>query len=168
MQNHSIIVCGADELDSFSTATHIIRIVNPKVGDSRPKWFKGDYLQLNFGDVVSDADAHEFNTLPPTINDICQTLEFSRQAWKVNNATVLVSCDYGASRSPALAYVIWADKIGPGRELEAFTHIIDIRPEAIPNNLVVSLGDMVLKRNNALTKPLKDFNQSIMANLGLL
>lgn len=168
MQNHSIIVCGADKLDSFSTATHIIRIVNPKVGDSRPKWFKGDFLQLSFGDVVSDADAEAYNTRPATINDICQSLEFSRQAWTVSNSTVLVSCDYGASRSPALAYVILADKMGPGRELEAFTHIINIRPEAMPNILVVSLGDLVLKRNNALTKPLRDFNQSIMTTLGLL
>ncbi len=168
MQNQSIIVCGADELDNFSKATHIIRIVNPKVGASKPVWFKGDFLQLSFGDVVSDADAHAYNTLPPTVDDIYQALDFSRKAWAVSNSTLLVSCDYGASRSPALAYVIWADKMGPGRELEAFTHIINIRPEAVPNILVVSLGDMVLKRNNSLTKPLSEFNQSIMEALGLL
>ncbi len=168
MLSHAIYVCGADQLDSFTSATHIIRIVNPTVGDLRPAWFNGDYLQLNFGDVISKADARAYNTRPARTKDILLSLDFSRRAWMANNATVLVSCDYGASRSPALAYVLWADKLGLGRELEAFTHILNIRAEAVPNNLVVSLGDFVLNRNKSLIEPLNEFNQSIMASLGLL
>ena len=167
MEDQTIAVCAAEEINRFTAVTDLIRIVNPSVQASKPSWFNGDYLQLNFGDVISEVDARSCNTHAPNINDIQSALEFTRNAWMNNNAMVVVSCDYGASRSPALAYVLWADKLGVGRELEAFTHILNIRPEAVPNNLVVYLGDLVLKRNNSLLKPLYDFNKMMMKSLGL-
>jgi predicted protein tyrosine phosphatase len=162
-----IAICGSDELNHYKgqSFTHIIKIVNPGVSNVRPPWFLGEYLPLSFGDVVSNADAQNYNTIAPSIEDIQSALDFSRKALSIEKSSIIVSCDYGASRSPALAYVIWADKLGPGREQEAFDYIMSMSPEAVPNNLVVALGDLLLKRNGALTKPLQNLNISIIASI---
>ena len=99
------------------------------------------------------------------MHDIQQGVEFWRRAWAVPGSKILVSCDHGASRSPALAYVFIADQLGPGREAEAFSVTLDIRSIAVPNGLVVRLGDKVLQRNGALLAPLKDFYAKINAEL---
>ena len=64
-------------------------------------------------------------------------------------------CDQGASRSPALAYVFLADQLGSGREASALELVIKIRPTAVPNRLVVQLGDVLLDRDGALLTPLR-------------
>jgi len=77
----------------------------------------------------------------------------------------LVSCAYGASRSPALAYVFIADQLGAGRETEAFRMILSLRPNAVPNGLVVRIGDALLKRGGALLQPLQELYEKINAEL---
>src|SRR5689334_5575730 len=67
-----------------------------------------------------------------------------------SESKILVSCDQGASRSPALAYVFIADQYGMGRETEAFN---------------LRLGDTFLKRGGALLSPLKAFYARINAEL---
>ena len=99
------------------------------------------------------------------MEDIQRAVSFFRDAWAVVDSRILVSCDYGASRSPALAYLFIADQLGPGREAEAFSLTLDIRPVAVPNSLVVRLGDQFLRRDGALVTPLKDFYAKINAEL---
>src|SRR6478736_9862584 len=107
-----------------------------------------------FGDVVSEADARTLKTTAPSMDDIQRALQFFRNACSDPNSKILVSCDYGASRSPALAYVFIADQLSVGQESEAFRLLLEIRPDAVPNGLVVRLGDAYLKRGGALTAPL--------------
>ena len=161
--NNMLIICGADEIGNYcqSGVTHIICIRNPRAANIPPEWFTGEYLQLNFGDVNSESDAKAYNSRAPNTEDILTALEFSRKAWADEAAIILVSCNYGASRSPALAYVLWADKIGQGNEKDALAHILDIRPQAVPNNYVVELGDSLLGRNGELIAALKDFNDEL-------
>jgi predicted protein tyrosine phosphatase len=143
----------------------LISVANPGAGLQKPTWFKGEHLQLWFGDVISEADAKRCKTSAPSIKDVEQALEFFRGAWVARNSKILVSCDQGASRSPALAYLFIADQLGPGREAEAFRVTLDVRSVAVPNGLVVRLGDTVLHRNGALLAPLKDFYAKINAEL---
>ena len=140
-------------------------IANPGAVVSTPQWFKGDHLQLWFGDVTSEADAKRWKTKAPTIEDIQQAVDFFRKAWAMGNSKILVSCDYGASRSPALAYLFIADQFGAGREAEAFSLMMNIRSGAVPNGLVVRLGDAYLKRGGSLLAPLKDFNAKLNVEL---
>ena len=114
-------------------------------------------MQLWFGDVTSEADAKRCHTKAPTIRDVQDALAFFRESYLHPSFKILVSCEYGASRSPALAYVLLADKGGAGNEPKAFQHLMAIRPTAVPNSLVVKLGDIVLDRRGALLKPLKEF-----------
>ena len=92
-------------------------------------------------------------------------MEFFRGAWLVRDSKILVSCDQGASRSPALAYLFIADQFGAGRETEAFSLVLAIRSVAVPNGLVVRLGDVFLKRGGAVLAPLKEFYAKINAEL---
>jgi predicted protein tyrosine phosphatase len=160
-----LFVCGARELVKSSAITHLLTITNPGVPANKPSWFHGEHLQLWFGDVVSEADAKQCRTKAPTIPDIEQALGFLRQAWSLSKSRILISCDYGASRSAALAYVFAADCLGAGREQEALDLILKIRPEAVPNKMVVELGDMVLKRGGALLGPVKKLYSQINAEI---
>jgi len=118
-----------------------------------------------FGDVASEADAKTWMTTPPTAEDIRRAIEFFRAACNVPGSKLLVSCDYGASRSPALAYLFIADQFGPGREGEAFGLMLSLRPGAVPNRLVVRLGDAFLNRRGALVQPLKELYAKLNAEL---
>ena len=154
-----VFICGVDERDKFQSqqVTHLITIGNPGVSSSKPIWLNGPQLHLIFGDVVSEADANRYRTKAATPKDIQQAIEFFRAACKTVESRVLISCNYGASRSPALAYVVIADQLGPGRELEALRLILQIRPNAAPNRLIVELGDKLLQREGALLQPLNAF-----------
>ena len=152
-----VFICGQNERDDYDCRqiTHLVTVANPGVNSTRPSWFAGKHVELWFGDVASEADAASYNTTAPGINDIERALSFFRAAWAGGNAKILVTCDYGASRSPALAYICIADCLGPGREADAFNAMLDIRPDAVPNGLVVRLGDIFLERKGALFEPLK-------------
>ena len=159
-KQHSIRVCSADELHCYSTKmiTHLITVTNSGANNRPPEWFNGEHLALGFGDVVSEKDARQCNAKAATSNDIRQAIVFFRAARKQQETvSLLITCDYGASRSPALAYVLLADQYGAGYEVDALNTLLAIRPDAVPNLLVVSLGDQLLRRNGALIAPLQDY-----------
>jgi predicted protein tyrosine phosphatase len=124
-------------------------------------WFRGARLQLWFGDVISEVDAKRCGTKAPTITDVREALIFFRDAWRAAKTKILIQCDYGASRSPALAYVCVADQLGAGQESVAFEIVMKIRPNAVPNKLVVELGDQELARNGGLLQPLRELYSKI-------
>ncbi len=164
-KQHRIRVCGADEVDSFSAnrLTHLITIANPGMVKRPPDWFIGDHLALSFGDVVSEKDARQCNTKAATSDDIRQSIVFFRATRKQQEtASLLITCDYGASRSPALAYVLLADQYGGGYESDALNTLLAIRPVAVPNLLVAVLGDQLLRRNGALLATLKEYFSRII------
>ena len=97
--------------------------------------------------------------------DVRRGVEIFRSVWKSADSRVLVSCDYGASRSPALAYVCVADQLGPNHVSEALSLIMKIRPGAVPNKLVTEFGDVVLERKGALLKPLNKFDRYLNEEL---
>ena len=154
-----VFICGIDEREKFRSQqiTHIISIANPGAVFEKPSWFGGEHIQLWFGDVASEADAERCHTKAPTAQDVQEAIAFFRKSYVHPRFKILVSCDYGASRSPALAYVLLADKYGAGHEPEAFQHVMSIRPTAVPNSLVIRLGDAALDRHGDLLKPLKEF-----------
>jgi predicted protein tyrosine phosphatase len=87
---------------------------------------------------------------------------------KKPNCSKIVSRDYGASRSPALAYVCLADRLGAGNECEALNRILYLRPEAVPNSLVVKIGVFLLKRDGALMTPLRRLYDDIASHEDLI
>jgi predicted protein tyrosine phosphatase len=162
-----LFICGADERAGYESRqiSHLVSIANSGAAPSKPAWFGGAHLQLWFGDVISEADAKRCNTIAPSVEDIQRAVEFVRGAWVARDSKILISCDQGASRSPAMAYVLIADQYGAGHEAEAFSRMLEIRPVAVPNGLVVRLGDTFLRRGGALLAPLKELYAKINAEL---
>jgi len=165
-----LFICGADEVDRYRARgiTHLIRIVNPGFDSFSPEWFTQEYLQLAFGDVVSEADAKACRTKAPDLNDIRRAIVFSRMAFRDKESRLLISCDYGASRSPALAFVILSDQMGPGLECQALEEILRIRPDAVPNSIVVMIGDRLLGRQGNLMDALRILYGDIQSSLELI
>lgn len=158
-----IHICSYSERDNYRSQqiTHLITIANPGADNVPPAWFVGDHLPLWFGDVVSEVDARQCRTKAVSSDDIKQAIIFYRVSRQQRNCNILISCDYGASRSPALAYVLLADQYGQGGEAEAFNEVLLIRLEAIPNKLVVELADQLLGRQGQLVAPLRKYFKSV-------
>jgi len=162
-----LLICGADERNKCgrSAVTHIVSVANPGASSSSPSWFTGAHLQLWFGDVVSEEDAKRCKSRASTSEDIQNAIGFFRKAWRESRSRILVTCDYGASRSPALACVFIADQLGIGREAEAFDVLLGLRPDCLPNGLVIRLGDSCLNRQGALLAPFKTFQAKVNTEL---
>jgi predicted protein tyrosine phosphatase len=160
-------ICAVDKVDGFidKSPTHLISIRNPGSPSARPVWFKGHFLELFFGDVVSEADAQVCRTMAPNVKHIGDAIHFSSAAFDSLSAKMLIFCDYGASRSPALGYVVLAALAGAGHETECFQHLVDICPNAVPNLYVVRLGDSYLSRKGALLAPCQNYVRKLFQGL---
>jgi predicted protein tyrosine phosphatase len=162
-------ICGSADRDLHCEKgiTHLIVVANPGAVASKPVRFHGAFLSLYFGDVVSEADAKLCKTRPPTKDDILRAIELFREAWRVTGSKILVSCDYGASRSPALAYLFIADVLGNEQEADALKLTLELCPGAVPNGMVVRLGDKLLERRGALLETVRKLYNEISAELSL-
>ena len=110
-----LVICGEHEIERFkdSGINHIVSVSNPGGTASIPNWFHGDRLELQFGDVISEADAASLGTEPPTVDDVRKAIDFFSRAWSSGSKGILIHCNYGASRSPALAFVGLAHQAWP-------------------------------------------------------
>lgn len=82
----------------------------------------------------------------PTPEHVAQAFDFARGC----TGPLLVHCHAGISRSGALGYAFWADRLGLGHEQEALDHLLEQRPEAVPNARLVRFADDFLGRSGAL------------------
>jgi len=82
----------------------------------------------------------------PTMNDIRQVLEFTETF--TDEDKVLIHCHGGLCRSTSVA-VLALIQHGATPE-EAIDKVIEVRPPAWPNELIISLGDVALKQDGAL------------------
>lgn len=162
-----LAICGSAERDFHCEkgVTHVIVVANPGAVAFKPATFDGAFLPLYFGDVISEADAKLCKTSAPTGKDVQEAIDFFRGAWRVADSKILVSCDYGASRSPALAYLLIADVLGLGQEPDALKLTLELCPGAIPNGMVVRLGDTLLQRQGALLDTVRKLYNEISAEL---
>lgn len=68
---------------------------------------------------------------------------------------VYCHCNAGISRSTAVAYILRCIWQGPGGEEECLEAVIDDRPEAEPNKLLVQYADELLRRKGRMLAALK-------------
>jgi predicted protein tyrosine phosphatase len=158
-----LIICGADEVSNYRlhNITHILSVTCPEAYVVRPTWFTGEHLELYFGDVISESDAAQSKTIAPSLEGVERAMDFMGHAWSVSSSKVLIHCDYGVTRSPALAYVALTNEMGEGSEASALEKVLDIQPSAVPNKLVVLLGDTFLQRDGALLIPLYELYKQV-------
>lgn len=139
-----ITVCGLAELPQRikGDETHWLCLLWKKEGKPIP-FDHIDFEFLHFRDVAmpgpeSCAEEH-----------IARMLSFGERVHADPNSRLLVNCHAGVSRSTAAAATLMAQH-APGKEREAFMRLAEVRPAALPNNLIVQIADRMLGRNGAL------------------
>lgn len=84
----------------------------------------------------------------PTYEQIAEILTFAQSIDR--SSSVLVHCWAGISRSTAVAYAVLCQIADPGTEKECLSLVQRIRPQAVPNSLIVTLAEAVLERNGTM------------------
>lgn len=111
------------------------------------------HMVLKFEDV----DSERFGYATASRDQVREAIEFGREH---ADGTLLVHCMHGVGRSAACALAIIADRMGPGRETEAVTELIAMRPDATPNLIVVYHADDILGSGGALKAAVTAFEAS--------
>jgi predicted protein tyrosine phosphatase len=101
------------------------------------------HLVLGFEDVDDD----RLGVVVATETQVRTALEFSRAHAQ---GSLLIHCYHGLGRSTAVALAVLADRSGPGCEESSLQELLQQRPNATPNLVVVKLADAILGRAGAL------------------
>jgi predicted protein tyrosine phosphatase len=150
-------ICGLDELATLSSgATHILSILDPDFPDphSAAVEFQAR-LCLRFHDIITP----EPGLIAPEPRHINELLAFGRGVRPSNAPHLLVHCHMGVSRSPAAMAALLAQANPEADERALISHIADLRPQAWPNLLMVTLADEQLHRGGRLVAALKPLYQ---------
>jgi predicted protein tyrosine phosphatase len=155
-----VSICGREEIPEFEDQgiTHLLSIDNPGDPTPTPSEFDGVHWNISFNDIATQAEAIEFDATLPEMQDVQQVLDYAescQQASQVQPVHLLVHCMAGVSRSTAAAYAMISSMFGEGREHDALKHILEIRPQASPNPLMVKHADAILKRNGKMLEAIK-------------
>jgi predicted protein tyrosine phosphatase len=99
-------------------------------------------LKLTFFDYVPRLNYPPIHLrpYPPNIEDINRVINFTHHKIKPVLAAqpeVLIHCEVGVSRSPAIAQIV-LQELGM-TEREAREKVLEVRPQAVPNEFVLSL-----------------------------
>ena len=115
-------------------------------------------LKLSFDDIGLPEYGH---FIGPTMSQISDAIEFGRSILAGRHLfdgpgaappLIVVHCEYGKSRSAAIALALLADNFGVGRERDAVNALMrnDVENRMHPNPLVVNLADACLFRYGRL------------------
>lgn len=96
---------------------------------------------------LEDLDHPDTDFALPREEHVQAAIEFGRRH---TSGSLLVHCRAGIARSTAVALAIIADRDGKGREEESVRQLLDIRPEAAPNLMMLRMADTILDRGGAL------------------
>ena len=163
---YRLSVCGKDEVENYADAsvTHLLSLEDPHIAKTTPSWFRGIHVQLQFHDVESLADALAWGAVAPTRSDVAEILKFGKECLATSRRQpvhLLVHCQVGASRSPAAGFALVAQAFGRGRSREALKQLLQLRPVAAPNVLIVRFADELLGRRGELLRALVPLRHDI-------
>jgi predicted protein tyrosine phosphatase len=121
-----------------------------------------EHLILRFVDLDAPLPApycHLGRNRLASVDDISSALDFARDKEKL-----LIHCEAGIGRSPALCYVILCDRYGPGGEEQALYDLLAMQRNASPNLHVIALGDKILARHGKMVEVVEEWYKSTPAN----
>lgn len=147
----SQVVCGLDELASHSRwdPTDVLSILDPEQPEppGLALCSPGRMLRLHFHDAIEPLPGMKL----PTARDVGRILEFGAGLGPA--VRLLIHCHYGISRSAAaLAMLIARDPLLSGDEV--FSRLLEVRPRAWPNSLMLRHADALLGRGGELIQAL--------------
>ncbi|MFL5193447.1 MAG: tyrosine phosphatase family protein [Microvirga sp.] len=154
-----LTICGISELTDQRerSVTHVLSILDPDHPD--PEAF-GAYdphhrTILRFQDIIHPIPG----MIPPAPRDVEAILRFGDELTdgraEQAEGHLLVHCHMGVSRSTAAMLTLMAQANPDESEDRLFERLVEIRPQAWPNSLMVDFADELLSRKGRLTEALR-------------
>jgi predicted protein tyrosine phosphatase len=143
--------------------THLISVIEPKYHSIIPDLgIPQERRLLLVCDDTSDPDPDEWSPRPPTKKLVAEGLAFAQSL--PEDASLLVHCYAGVSRSVALAYAVLCQAYPTKNEKSVLHQVLMLRRSAIPNPLIVAYADELLERyghmNEAVVGYLRTLRES--------
>lgn len=166
-------ICGKHQIDRFAGAqvTHLLSLEDPHTPKTTPAWFKGEHVQLHLHDLDTPGGANTLQSVVPTKEHVREILRVgaacltTAQAKAASSPQVhlLIHCYAGISRSTAAAFAITTQAVGVEHAEDALAFVLQIRPEAFPNPLIVRHADRLLDGKGKLIAALEPLRQRFSA-----
>lgn len=149
-----LTICGEPEIAcTLDRHTHAVSIMDPGLtADLGGTLAEANILRLNFHDLDAPLPPDHPAVLAlqrigqsivmPAAAHVRAILAFGGQL--PPGARVLIHCMAGISRSTAAAWILGV-QAAPGRERDILAHIRRLRPQAMPNRLMVAIADRMLE-----------------------
>lgn len=136
-----VAICARKDVTNHTDATHILSLLDPGVEIDDVSFFEGkERLRIDMEDI----DSFDDHPTAPTIDQVRQIIDWSRTI--PDDASLLVHCEAGISRSTAAMMVILTDQYNGDFE-KANRKVRSIRYGACPNLRICFFGDVLLKAN---------------------
>jgi predicted protein tyrosine phosphatase len=121
----------------------------------------GPFPQKAENHFIARFEDSEYDVSGPCIWDIRGILDNARDWGLTKDSKILIHCMAGISRSTAIA---WAILVLVGYTVqEAKDILLQVRPEAWPNLLVLRYADKLLELNGELLQAGKELDQEVQA-----
>ena len=146
----ALTVCGMDELNYHSSrgVTHVLSILDPDWPEPLAFLAFDPHFRatLHFHDAIDPAPG----IVLPRVADVEAILTFGREM-SGGVCHLLIHCHAGISRSTAAMTMILAQAFPHEDENVIVDRLVQIRPQAWPNSLMIGFADELLGRNGRLT-----------------
>lgn len=139
-----LIVCPGSAVEALLASTpvdHVLTLMSPDA-EIAPRAVATTVLRFN------DIAAARPGLTPPSPEMIRTIIDLGRTL--PAQATLLVHCFAGVSRSPAAAYILACAAAVRGEEALIARRLREASPKATPNPLMVALADDILGRGGAM------------------
>ncbi|MFO7870652.1 MAG: hypothetical protein R6V03_04375 [Kiritimatiellia bacterium] len=154
----AIRICSIGTIESYRAfaPNYLVSILDPGLNADaiRPSWLNGaDHYKFCFADLIEPS-----RPSAPRKRDIEEIVEMGQTiAGPESEASILVHCAAGISRSPAAAYILFCIHAGPGKEAEALKRTVSSSEEGwiYPNSLMVGYADEILGRGGRMVRELE-------------
>jgi predicted protein tyrosine phosphatase len=140
-----------ERLLANESVDHVLTLISPDA-DSAPLMTTPRTL-LRFNDIVEDRPG----LVAPTASTIATILALAETPPR--DATLLIHCHAGVSRSTAAAYILASATRPAGEEGVLAEFLRAACPEATPNALMVALADDALGRGGAMRRAISDIGR---------
>ena len=132
--------------------THVLSILDPDWPEPASFWAFDQHLRttLHFHDAIEPAPG----IILPQAAEVDAILAFGRQVGD-GIGHLLIHCHAGISRSTAAMAMILTQAFPGKDEIAIVDRLMQIRPQAWPNSLMLELADELLGRNGRLTRAAK-------------
>jgi predicted protein tyrosine phosphatase len=154
-----LTICGLEELELHSarSVTHVLSILDPDWPD--PEAFVAydphHRTILRFHDAVEPGA----NVVLPQLGHVEAILAFGRalghDAEARDEGHLLIHCHAGVSRSTAAMAMLLAQLYPDEDEDRLFGRLLEIRPQAWPNSVMIGFADDLLSRGGRMTEALR-------------